>query len=96
MKIEIVTDKVTVKSGTSQRTQKPYSINKQEGFLFTEGAKYPVRFEFNLAEGATAHAPGMYKLDESSFFVDRYGALSLSGQLALVPIVAGQQSRPAA
>ncbi|MBV7415128.1 single-stranded DNA-binding protein [Aeromonas sp. sif2433] len=90
MKIEIVSDKVTVKSGTSQRTQKPYSIHKQEGFLFTEGAKYPVRFEFNLADGATAFAPGMYKLDESSFFVDRFGALSLSGQLVLLPIAAGQ------
>lgn len=96
MKIEIVTDKVTVKSGTSQRTQKPYTIHKQEGFLFTEGAKYPVRFEFNLAVGATAYAPGMYKLDESSFFVDRFGALSLSGQLVLSPISVGQQSRPAA
>ena len=90
MKIEIVTDKVTVKSGTSQRTQKPYSINKQEGFLFTEGAKYPVRFEFNLADGATAYAPGFYKLDESSFFVDRFGALSLSGQLVLLPLTAAQ------
>lgn len=96
MKIEIVSDKVTVKSGISQRTQKPYTINKQEGFFFAEGAKYPVRFEFNLADGATAFAPGMYKLDESNFYVDRFGALSLSGQLVLVPIVAGQQSRPAA
>lgn len=89
MKIEIVSSTVKNKSGTSA-ANKPYSINKQEGFLFTEGAKYPVRFEFNLADGATAFAPGMYSLCESSYYVDRYGALSLSGQLVLVPIVAGQ------
>lgn len=93
MKIEIVSDKVTVKSGVSSRTQKPYSINKQEGYFFAAGdTKYPVRFEFNLADGATAFAPGMYKLDESNFYVDRFGALSLSGQLVLLPIVAGQQT----
>ncbi|PTT55533.1 single-stranded DNA-binding protein [Aeromonas sp. HMWF014] len=90
MKIEIVSDKVTTKSGISQRTQKPYTINKQEGFFFAEGAKYPVRFEFNLADGATAFAPGMYKLDESNFYVDRFGALSLSGQLVLLPLNASQ------
>ncbi|WP_324042579.1 single-stranded DNA-binding protein [Aeromonas caviae] len=95
MKIEIVTSTVKNKSGTSA-AGKPYSINKQEGFLFTEGAKYPVRFEFNLADGATAFAPGMYSLCESSFYVDRFGALAVSGQLVLVPIVAGQQARPAA
>lgn len=90
MKIEIVTNAVKNKSGTS-KAGKPYSINKQEGFLFTEGAKYPVRFEFNLADGATAFAPGMYSLDESSFYVDRFGTLSLSGQLVLLPIAAGQR-----
>ena len=89
MKIEIVTSTIKNKSGTSA-AGKPYSINKQEGFLFTEGAKYPVRFEFNLADGATALAPGMYSLCESSFYVDRFGALSLSGQLALTPIASGQ------
>lgn len=89
MKIEIVTSTIKNKSGTSA-AGKPYSINKQEGFLFTEGAKYPVRFEFNLADGATAFAPGMYKLDESSFYVDRFGALSLSGQLVLLPLTAAQ------
>jgi hypothetical protein len=91
MKIEIVSDKVTVKSGISQRTQKPYSINKQEGFFFAAAdTKYPVRFEFNLAEGATAFAPGMYKLDDSNFYVDRFGSLSISGQLVLLPLNASQ------
>lgn len=96
MKIEIVNVNVRNQSGTSQRTGKPYSMNKQEAFLHIEGQPYPVRFEFNLAEGATPFQKGFYTLSDKSFMVDRFGSLGVSGQLELVPLVANHQARPAA
>ncbi len=96
MKIEIANVSVRTQSGTSQRTGKPYSMEKQEAWLHLEGVPYPVKFEFNLAQGATPYQKGFYNVTDKSFIVDRFGSLGVSGQLELVPIVAGQQSRPAA
>ncbi|AWA06641.1 single-stranded DNA-binding protein [Aeromonas hydrophila] len=96
MKIEIANVNVRNQSGTSQKTGKPYSMNKQEAYLHLDGQPYPVRFEFNLADGATPFQKGFYTVTDKSFIVDRFGSLALSGQLELVPVVAGQQARPAA
>lgn len=95
MKIEIANVNVRNQSGTSQKTGKPYSMNKQEGYLHLEGQPYPVRFEFNLADGATPFQKGFYTVTDKSYIVDRFGSLAVSGQLELVPLQQ-QQARPTA
>jgi hypothetical protein len=91
MKIEIAHVTVRNQSGTSQRTGKPYSMDKQEAYLHLDGQPYPVKFEFTLAQGATPFQKGFYTVTDKSFIVDRFGSLGVSGQLDLVPVVAGQR-----
>lgn len=95
MKIEIANVNVRNQSGTSQKTGKPYSMNKQEAYLHLDGQPYPVRFEFNLADGATPLQKGFYTVTDKSFIVDRFGSLGVSSQLELVPLQQ-QQVRPTA
>lgn len=92
MKIEIANVSVRNQSGTSQRTGKAYSMEKQEAYLHLEGQPYPVKFEFTLAQGATPFQKGFYTVTDKSFIVDRFGSLGLAGQLELVPMVASQPS----
>lgn len=95
MKIEIANVNVRNQSGTSQRTGKAYSMNKQEAYLHLDGQPYPVRFEFNLAEGAQPYQKGFYTVNDKSFIVDRFGSLGVSGQLDLIPVVSGQRQQVA-
>ncbi|MGL6424170.1 single-stranded DNA-binding protein [Aeromonas caviae] len=91
MKIEIANVSVRNQSGTSQRTGKAYSMDKQEAYLHLDGQPYPVKFEFTLAQGATPYQKGFYSVTDKSFIVDRFGSLSVSGQLELIPIAAAQR-----
>lgn len=91
MKIEIANVSVRNQSGTSQRTGKPYSMEKQEAYLHLDGQPYPVKFEFTLAQGATPYQKGFYTITDKTFIVDRFGSLGVSGQLDLVPVVVGQR-----
>ena len=86
MKIEIQTDAITTRSGTSA-AGKPYTIRSQEGWLHTAGAPYPTRLEINLDDNQPPHSPGHYDVAEESFFVDKYRRLSV-GRLKLIPIAA--------
>lgn len=88
MRIEIVSNDIREQSGVSQKTQKPYHIRKQQAFAHLDGQKYPIGFTLNVPNDRQPYAPGMYQIEEKSFFVDRFGALGLSQELALVPITA--------
>lgn len=85
MKIEITNVEVRNQSGISQKSGKPYSIDKQVGYLHLDTQHYPVRFEFSLKTGTKPYDVGFYKIKDSSFFVDRFGGLALFGQLELIP-----------
>ncbi len=85
MKIEIVSNDIREQSGTSQKTGKAYHIRKQQAFAHLDGVKYPIAFTLNVPNDRQPYAPGMYQIDEKSFFVDRFGALGLSQELALIP-----------
>ncbi|AXH73838.1 MAG: helix-destabilizing protein [Inoviridae sp.] len=91
MKIEIANVSVRNQSGISQRTGKPYSMEKQEAYLHLDGQPYPVKFEFTLAQGATPYQKGFYTITDKTFIVDRFGSLGVSGQLELVPVAVGQR-----
>lgn len=85
MRIEIVTNEIREQSGTSKKTGKPYHIRKQNAFAHLDGQKYPIGFTLNVPNDRQPYAPGMYQIEEKSFYVDRFGALGLSQELMLIP-----------
>lgn len=85
MKIEIANVTVRNQSGVSQKSGKPYSIDKQEAWLHLDGVPYPVKFEINLAKGAQPFQKGFYTPTDKSFGVDRFGSIMI-GQLDLIPV----------
>lgn len=87
MRIEIQSAEFQVQSGTvknGSRAGQSYSIRKQDVWVHLEGQPYPIRAVVNLEDNKPPYQPGFYKLDEKSFFVDRFNSLTL-GRLALVP-----------
>lgn len=62
-------------SGTSRRTGNPYSFRVQKGHAHLHGKKYPVEFEFTLADDAPPYPIGEYILAPNSFEVDHNGRL---------------------
>lgn len=85
MKIEIVSSEIREQSGVSQKTQKPYHIRKQQAFAHLEGNKYPVAFTLNVPNDRQPYSPGFYSIDESTFYVDRFGGLAISQEMKLIP-----------
>lgn len=85
MKIEIKSNELNVKSGTSKRTGKAYSITEQVGYLHVEGEAYPVRCVLQIEDGAQAYAPGLYET-ANELAVGDFGRLSVSRRLSLVPV----------
>ncbi len=78
MKIEIREQKIQNINGTSNKTGKAFSMNKQEGWLHTANQPYPIRIEITLDDHATnGFLPGMYELMEESFYVNRFGQLQV-------------------
>lgn len=95
MKIEIAEQRVQNVSGTSGKTGKVFSINKQVGWLHMEDQKYPVRIEITLDDNSTGYPPGQYEISAQSFYVDRFSQLQV-GRLKLRPIVASADSKKSA
>lgn len=87
--IEIEKPEVAVKSGTSARTGKPYSIREQKGYVQIPGQKYPQPIRFALDDDAQPYQAGRYNIDPSSFYVGRFEDLNL--RLRLCPVVASAQ-----
>lgn len=85
---------VRTQSGTS-KNGKPYSINKQEGWLHNFRDPYPTKINIALQANATPYAPGTYEINlVDSVMVDRYGELTF-GRLTLVPARKPEQVHPA-
>ncbi len=81
--IEITSAETQNISGTSAKTGKPYSFNKQNAFLHTAD-KYPTPFELTLFDDARPYAPGKYHLAEASLQVDRNGRLIVNPVLIAI------------
>lgn len=87
MKVQIMSCELKPVNGTSAKTGKPYSFRKQEGYAFTVDSKtgqphpYPLRFEITIDNDQSPYPVGHYTVSETSFYVDRYGKLSLSPRL---------------
>lgn len=87
IRIEIESQAFKTKTGTSQKTGKPYTIREQSAFLFRDGEKYPERIALILDDSATPYPPGSYSLHPSSFSVNRYYQLQVRPILS--PLKAG-------
>jgi hypothetical protein len=81
MKIEIGNTEVNERTVTSQKGD--FTVREQEAFLHDPKVKYPTRFTVQLGKDTSAFQPGIYQLTESSFYVNRFGQLSLKRELAL-------------
>ncbi len=89
IKIEIQNPTVENVAGTSSRTGKPFSFNKQEAYAHIPGQHYPQRIELTLEDNSTGYPAGNYTIQPESLYVDRFGRLQL-GQLKLKPIKGAQ------
>jgi hypothetical protein len=92
LKIEVKSPLVTVKSGVSAKSGKPYSIREQEAYahVFGKDGKlqaYPVRMQVMLEQEDPPYAPGIYQLDPSCIYVDRFGGLAIA-RPRLIPLAA--------
>lgn len=86
--IEILNNDIQVIDGISPRTNKAYSIRKQQAAMHVQGEPYPRYCFVSLANGAAPYALGKYTLAPESFYIDRFGNPSLSQHLILRPISA--------
>ncbi len=86
IKFEIKSADVSIRSGTSQKTGKAYSIHEQEAWGFFVDAKgqphpYPQKTRLTLEDGQPPYAPGVYVLADNSFYVDRFGQVVCRAKL---------------
>lgn len=85
IKIEVKDPTVKNRQGVSKSSGKPYSINSQQAYVHIPGKAYPVEFVITLDDGQMAYQPGIYTLDDSSIYVDRFGGLTV-GRVKLLPV----------
>lgn len=86
IKVEINSATFDVKSGTSARTGKPYSIREQEGWAFLadrdgKSQPHPQRIKLTLGDDQQPYQPGLYQLDPSSIFVGDFAQLNIRARL---------------
>lgn len=86
MRVTIDSDEVKVKSGTSTKTGKDWEIASQVYYLDT-GKRYPAECKTRLADPKKPWPPGEYTVDvEASSYVNKFGALTFSEELVLIPL----------
>lgn len=85
MKIEI-TGTPKTRSGRS-KSGNDYSITTQQAYLHN-GNKYPTEMSIQIESERQSYSFGMYELPMTSdnFYVDKYGSLSISRNLKLIPV----------
>lgn len=80
-KIEIKSTELKLVQGTSQKSGKAYSFHTQQAYAHVEGKAYPVEFRLTIDNGSSAFPVGNYTIAPSSFYVDKFGNLSISPKL---------------
>lgn len=82
LKIEVRSIEVDIREGISQKTNKPYRIRSQVGYVFMPGEPYPIKINLDLGQ-KPPYEQGFYQLGIGSFLVGSFGRLQLSNQLDL-------------
>lgn len=80
--------KLDMRSGISQKTQKPYTLYEQNAYIYL-GAEYPSLFRLTLNEGQQPYPAGFYELHESSLMIGSYSRLMV-GNIVLLPLQNGK------
>lgn len=83
--IEITSTDLNVKSGTSQRTGKPYHIREQTAYMHKKGNPYPDKFTISIEQDQAPFPIGNYDLHPGSFYVDRFNQLAVRPKLTPRP-----------
>lgn len=92
--VEIKSDAVETRNGMSARTNRPYSIRSQTGYIICYDAQgnkqpYPERISLNLEDNQQAYPVGHYLLDtDKCIYVGDFGRLML-GRPKLTPVKSG-------
>lgn len=94
IKVQVETIEFDAKSGTSAKTGKPYNIREQEAWAFFIGRDgkpntHPQRIKVTLDDDAAPYECGMYQLDPSSLYADKWGQVSIRARLR--PLVQAAQ-----
>lgn len=82
IKIEVMSPAVETFSGLAKESKKPYTINKQAGWLHNPAEPYPTKIDLMLKDASKPYAVGVYTIDlDKSLYVDR------NGRLAITPVL---------
>ena len=84
-RVEIKDGAVEEFSGISKKTNQPFTIRKQKGWLHNPAWEYPKEIDIPLREQRAPYNEGEYQVAASSFYVGRFGDLQIS--LELEPMV---------
>lgn len=90
IKIEVVSSDVVHKTGTSQKTGKPFDIPEQEAwahFHDREGKlnPHPTKVRITLDRDQPAYAVGNYTLSPESLYADQWGQICIRPRLRSIP-----------
>lgn len=75
-RVEVHSESVKTREGTSQRTGKEYRIREQSMFVYLNGEPYPQKMVLNLGDSQRPYPPGDYDL-VPEFFVGNFGDLRI-------------------
>lgn len=84
MKIEIVS---TPSRRFGNSNGRDWEIFEQTAYLHSPDKKYPEEMKVQVPSERDSYPVGMYdfKVDSSNFYISRYGQLTLSRELKLLP-----------
>ena len=85
--IEIDSPEVVTRQIVSKATGQPLQFREQGAYLHRPGERYPHQFKLSLGD-RPAYQPGRYHITADSYQVGRFGELTLSRALVLVPVSA--------
>lgn len=89
MKVHIKSAEVRVKTGTSAKTGKPWSMRSQECQFECE--RFRVSGQLTLGDEQPPFPPGTYEVDfDQSVKANAYGEIALARSLVLLPVKAAK------
>lgn len=85
MHVEIFEKKVERREFINNDTGVVRMIVNQQAYLHLDGQPYPLPFTLSLEENEEGYEKGHYNFEPSSFTTDKYGKLSFSYNIRLLP-----------
>lgn len=84
MRIEIKSTELKNKQGTGKTSGKAYNFFEQKAWAHLPDKPYPIEMTLTVDSGSSAYAQGMYDLNPSSFYVNKYGQLEVKPKLVAI------------